>query len=369
MKPGDKLKALREVESELPESMKGRKLPPPDPDAPPLLAVRGLTKTFVSTKGAGFFKASQTGQVRAVRDVSFEIERGECFGLVGESGCGKSTISKMISRAVSPDSGKILFCTEAGKEIDVGQLSGQALTRFRPHIQMVFQDPFSSLSPRSTVKNILSEPLEIHGRGNQAWRETRVRELLQMVGLPLSSLNRYPHSFSGGQRQRIGIARALALEPDLLICDEPVSALDVSVQAQILNLIARLKSELGLTTIFISHNLAVVNYIADRIAVMYKGRIVEIAPRGVVFEAPVHPYTRTLIQAIPTVEFDRLIDFDHLFSPTEDGTSGWAPPFMETDSAEDAMHYVTVGPEHLVLVRQGSSRRGIWQHNAANPPT
>ena len=215
MKPGEKLKALREIDEALPPAMIRRD--PPGKEAPPLLSVRGLSKTFTSKKGAGLF-TDKTATIRAVNDVEFKIRRGECFGLVGESGCGKSTLSKLICRAITADRGSIVFDRGDGP-LEITTLKGRELERFRPRIQMVFQDPFSSLSPRSSIERILSEPLEIHGRGDKAWRREWARELVRMVGLPRTSLNRYPHSFSGGQRQRIGIARALALEPDLLICD------------------------------------------------------------------------------------------------------------------------------------------------------
>ena len=234
----------------------------------------------------------------AVDGVSLRIARGECLGLVGESGCGKTTLSKILMRAVPPNSGRITF-SDHGVPMDVLELEGAALTRFRRRVQFIFQDPFGSLNPRMTVGDIIAEPLVIHDVGNARTRAELVSELLALVGLHERDRNRYPHSFSGGQRQRIGIARALALRPELVICDEPVSALDVSIQAQILNLLLDLQKKLGLTYLFISHNLAVVDYVADRIAVMCAGRIVEIAPRGVLFRDPVHPYTQSLIAAIP----------------------------------------------------------------------
>ena len=261
--------------------------PPPWPAgadaAGPLLKVSGITKRFRVRNAGG-----PAGTIVAVDDVSFEIKRGECLGLVGESGCGKTTLSKVIMRALTPDSGKILF-NDHGKSVDVLDLKGEALTQFRRHIQFIFQDPFGSLNPRMTVYDILSEPLVIHGIGTSAERKEVVKELMSLVGLNAQFLKRYPHSFSGGQRQRIGIARALALKPDLLLCDEPVSALDVSIQAQVLNLLKDLQAKLGLTYLFVSHNLAVVDYIADRIMVMCAGRIVEVAPSGVLFTQPLAP--------------------------------------------------------------------------------
>ncbi|HET7412544.1 MAG TPA: ABC transporter ATP-binding protein, partial [Pararhizobium sp.] len=349
MAPGEKLKSLREVKVELPASLRATMPARAKPPGRPLLTVNGLAKSFPVRGGA--FGLGERKMLRAVDGVSFEVRRGECFGLVGESGCGKSTISKLVSRAVTADAGTAVF--DDGKVgFDILQLRGRALDRFRPHIQMVFQDPFSSLSPRSTILNTLTEPLEIHHRGTPAGRRRRAAELLQLVGLPANSLNRYPHSFSGGQRQRIGIARALALGPDLMICDEPVSALDVSVQAQILNLLARLQEELGLTMIFISHNLAVVNYIANRIAVMRRGRIVEIAPRGVLFDNPVHPYTRRLLRSIPTVDLDRKLDLDRALEDDRPEEADWDPVFIEREG--ERLGFVEVGRDHFVLAREGA---------------
>ncbi len=351
MKPGEKLHALREIDEELPETMVRRD--PPGKDAPPLLSVRNLTKTYRSKKGGGLL-GGNVAEIRAVDDVSFELVPGECFGLVGESGCGKSTLSKLICRAITADAGSIAFDNGAGS-IDVGSLRGRALEEFRTRIQMVFQDPFSSLSPRSTILNTLREPMEIHNIGDKVWRKQWARELLRMVGLPKTSMNRYPHSFSGGQRQRIGIARALAVEPDLLVCDEPVSALDVSVQAQILNLLTRLRKELGLTSIFISHNLAVVNYVADRVAVMYRGRIVEIAPPSMLFDDPLHPYTKRLISAIPTIELDRKLELDTLRTMEENEEDSWEAEFrIEPGDAGAALEAVSDG--HFVLRKKGTNK-------------
>ena len=356
MAPGEKLRSLREVKIELPSSMRGKADRQSAGTGGPLLTVQGLTKTFVTRKQGRFLARGERQILRAVNDVSFTVRRGECFGLVGESGCGKSTISKLVSRAITADGGSVAF-SDGGTTVDVLSLRGNDLAEFRPRIQMVFQDPFSSLSPRLTVLNTLMEPLEIHGRGTRSQRKQRAAELLKLVGLPANSLNRYPHSFSGGQRQRIGIARALALEPDLMICDEPVSALDVSVQAQILNLLARLQKELGLTTIFISHNLAVVNYIANRIAVMRSGRIVEIAPRGVLFDSPVHPYTRRLLQAIPTIDLDRKLDLEAMLRDAGPDEASWDPEFLPDEAAP--LGFVEVGEDHFVLARAGSRRERL----------
>jgi peptide/nickel transport system ATP-binding protein len=348
MKPGEKLVALRELTQELPQSFKERAKERQHAPGDTLLTLRNLSKSFETKKGSRLV-SSAADRVIAVDNVSISVRHGECFGLVGESGCGKTSLSKMIMRAITPSSGEICY-NNGTNEVDLAKLGGKELFKMRRKIQMVFQDPFSSLSPRSTVLNILSEPLEIHGDGNRRWRKERARELMDMVGLSPKFLNRYPHSFSGGQRQRIGIARALALDPDLLICDEPVSALDVSVQAQILNLLTRLQHELNLTTIFISHNLAVVNYVADRVAVMRQGRIVEIAPGEVLFREPIHPYTQNLLQSIPTTDLNHplaLGQTDILSSSTDEK---WDTKFVP-EAPGAAMEMIEVGKDHYVLVR------------------
>ena len=250
----------------------------------PLLQVANLTKHFVS----------QRGTVHAVDDVSFTISRGETVGLVGESGCGKSTLGRMIVRLVAPTNGSIHLDGE-----EVAHLKGEALKGFRRKVQLIFQDPFASLNPRSTVGRILEEPLIVHGLGDPQDRRQKVDSLLKRVGLRPEAASRYPHEFSGGQRQRIGIARALALSPELVVCDEPVSALDVSIQAQILNLLSALKRETNLAYLFISHDLSVIRFIADRIIVMYLGKIAEVADHGSVWARPLHPYTQALIAAVP----------------------------------------------------------------------
>jgi len=261
----------------------------------PLLWVRNLKKHFPITRGV-FGRV--VGQVRAVDDVSFTLREGECLGLVGESGSGKTTVGRAILRAFAPTAGEVLFRVD-GKAVDVAKATGEQLKALRRHMQMIFQDPYSSLNPRMTVLDVVGEPLLVNGMRNRRERERRVRKLLAQVGLKPEHLRRYPHAFSGGQRQRIGIARALALEPKLIVADEPVSALDVSVQAQVLNLLAELQGRLGLTYLFIAHDLSVVRHIADRVAVMYCGRLVEVTDVDRLFAAPKHPYTEALLSAVP----------------------------------------------------------------------
>ena len=256
----------------------------------PLLAGRDLIKHFPVRDWLG----RRTAAVRAVDGVSVEVRRGETLGLVGESGCGKSSLGRVLLRLIEADSGDIRF-----EDRDVRALGGTALRHLRAEMQMVFQDPYASLNPRMTIGDALEEPLMLHGIGDGKARRTRVAELLRTVGLRAQHARRYPHEFSGGQRQRIGIARALAANPKLLVCDEPVSALDVSIQAQIINLLQELKGQFGLSLVFIAHDLAVVRHVADRIAVMYLGKIVETAPGATLFEAPRHPYTRALLAAVP----------------------------------------------------------------------
>jgi peptide/nickel transport system ATP-binding protein/oligopeptide transport system ATP-binding protein len=260
------------------------------PRVTPLVDVRGLSKVFVRRQG--LFAPSTT--VTAVDGVSFEIARGETFGLVGESGSGKTTTGRCILRLIEPTSGEVRFKGE-----DVLQFSRARLRQARRDMQIVFQDPYSSLNPRMRVGAIVEEPLIIHRIGGRVARRARVEELFHLVGLDPTQLSRYPHQFSGGQRQRIGLARALALNPSLVIADEPVSALDVSVQAQVINLLMDLQERLKLTYLFIAHDLRLVQHICRRVAVMYLGRIVEMGPTERLFEAPAHPYTRALLSAIP----------------------------------------------------------------------
>ncbi len=258
-----------------------------------LLDVRDLIKHFPITRGIVIQR--RIGAVRAVDGVSFSVKRGETLGIVGETGCGKSTTARLLVRLLDPTSGSVVFDGQ-----DIARQKGQGLKALHRDVQMIFQDPYSSLNPRRTVGSIIAEPFAIHGLlTGQGERKKRVQELMDRVGLNPEHYNRYPHEFSGGQRQRIGVARAVALEPKLLIADEPVSALDVSIQAQVLNLLRGLQREMGLTLIFISHDLSVVRHMCDRIAVMYLGKVVELGPNEAVYGYPRHPYTGALLEAVP----------------------------------------------------------------------
>ena len=257
-----------------------------------LVEVRNLRMWFPITQGIVFQR--KIGDIKAVDGLDFYIRRGETLGLVGESGCGKSTTGRSILQLYRPTAGQVLF-----EDQDLTRLRGEALRRMRRRMQMIFQDPYASLNPRMTVGNIIGEPLEVHNilRGKE--RRERVQELLEVVGLNPYFVNRYPHEFSGGQRQRIGVARALAVQPDFIVCDEPISALDVSIQAQIINLLEELQSKFGLTYLFIAHDLSVVRHISDRVAVMYLGKIVELTTRDELYNNPLHPYTKALLSAVP----------------------------------------------------------------------
>ena len=325
--------------------------------AGPLLDVRHLCKTF-TIRGTGLFGRNESTRVKAVDDVSFSIRRGECLGLVGESGCGKTTVSKILMRALSPDSGSVEFHDEQGP-VDLLGLDEEAMMAMRRKMQLIFQDPFSSLSPRMTVFDIVREPLVIHQRGDTASQRELVQELMRLVGLDPRFLSRYPHSFSGGQRQRISIARALALQPQLLICDEPVSALDVSIQAQVLNLLKDLKSELGLTYLFISHNLAVIDYIADRVAVMHRGRLVEMASRDQLFSNPAHPYTRSLLQAVPHPDLAKPLDFETITTSGGSAPNQW-PTVFQLDAGSDSQ-WLDLGQGHRVRARANANPGEIMQ--------
>ena len=275
--------ATRDV-SELPEDV--------------IMRVNHLVKDFPITKGV-FFK-KQVGAVKAVTDISFEVKKGETLGLVGESGCGKSTTARCVMRLLDPTSGDVWFRSDsAGGVVNVSTAGKDQLRKVREDIQIVFQDPYASLNPRMTVASIIAEPLTVHGEGSKQDRLDEVKRLLKVVGLQPEHANRYPHEFSGGQRQRIGVARALALNPSFIVLDEPVSALDVSIQAQVLNLLDDLQEEFGLTYLFIAHDLSVVRHISDRVAVMYLGRMVELADRDALYERPMHPYTHALLSAVP----------------------------------------------------------------------
>ena len=264
----------------------------------PLLQVENLVKHFHVGQGVLLSYLSKT--VQAVEDISFHVDEGETLGIVGESGCGKSTTGRCINRLLEATSGKIHF-----GDIDVRKIHGKKLKAYRRDVQFIFQDPYASLNPRMTFGEIMTEPLVIHGIGTRRERETRCKEMLQTVGLNPEHIHRYPHEFSGGQRQRVGIARALMLRPKMIVCDEPVSALDVSIQAQIINLLEDLQRDFGLTYLFIAHDLAVIRHICDRVAVMYLGKIVEIGGWKEVYNAPNHPYTQSLLSAAPVPDPDK----------------------------------------------------------------
>lgn len=257
-----------------------------------LVRIENLKMYFPITQGIIFQR--HVGDIKAVDGLNFTINRGETLGLVGESGCGKSTTGRAILQLYRPTDGRVYF-----EDTELTNLKGEPMRKMRRHIQMIFQDPYASLNPRMTVGSIIGEPLEVHNILSGKARRERVRELLEIVGLNPYFINRYPHEFSGGQRQRIGVARALAVQPDFIVCDEPISALDVSIQAQVINLLEKLQNEFGLTYLFIAHDLAVVRHISDRIAVMYLGKIVELTNRAALYQSPLHPYTEALLSAVP----------------------------------------------------------------------
>jgi oligopeptide transport system ATP-binding protein len=313
-----------------------------------LIEVKNLKKYFPS--GAGLFGAGDV-VVKAVDDVSFNIRSGETFGLVGESGCGKSTIGRCILRLIEPTSGKVSFLGQ-----DLLSLSSDALRRLRRDMQIIFQDPYSSLNPRMTVGQIVGEPLVIHNGGDsRGSRRDRVAELLKLVGLDPDHARRYPHEFSGGQRQRIGIARALALKPRFIVCDEPVSALDVSVQAQVVNLLQDLQEQLGLTYLFISHGLSVVQHISTRVGIMYLGKLVEIAPSDEIFHNPLHPYTKALLSAIPIPDpahrRERVPlrgEIPTALDPPSGCNFRTRCPIAEPQCAVESPELVEIAPDHFV---------------------
>ncbi len=337
MEPGERLVPIRPIQPHPGGFLKAPRTTPITSTGP-ILVVDGVSKSYGRKHGGGDLP-------KAMDTVSFTVQRGECLGLVGESGSGKTTTALAILRALPIDEGRILFDDGAGP-VDVASLKGADLLAYRRKVQLIFQDPFSSLNPRMPVSEILAEPLVIHKIGTEAERAERVRELMRLVGLDPRMLRRYPHSFSGGQRQRIGIARALALRPDLILCDEPVSALDVSVQAQILNLLKDLQTELKLTYLFVSHNLAVVDYLADRVAVMCRGRLVELAPTRTLIAAPVHPYTQALLKAVPEASLEGRLDFASLAASRASDPAAWPEPFRLPPGTRPTL--VEMKPGHFV---------------------
>jgi oligopeptide/dipeptide ABC transporter ATP-binding protein len=312
-----------------------------------ILQVKGLKKYFPIRKG--FFQRV-AGWVKAVDDVDFDIEGGKTLGLVGESGCGKSTVARMILKLLEPDAGEIIFRGQ-----DISRISQKEMMPFRTEIQIVFQDPYGSLNPRMTVGQSIEEGLRTHGVPRGEERRHRLEKLLTMVGMSPEGADRYPHEFSGGQRQRIGIARALSVEPSLIICDEPISALDVSIQAQIINLLKDLQDQLGLSYLFISHDLNVVGYLCNTVSVMYRGNIMEIAPTEELYENPYHPYTRTLLSAIPELEPGRVQEA--ITMPEDLPTNAVPPPGCSfqgrcpheaSQCRDEKMSFQKVGTDHFV---------------------
>ncbi len=340
MGPDERLTPIREIKPKIGSMLKQKSA---DEHAnPDIITVKNVSKTF-TLRSSSWSLRSRTRTVNAVDDVSFNLRRGESLGLVGESGSGKTTLAKMVARAFSPDQGDIHFYSR-DQEYDVNSLENEALLDYRRRAQYIFQDPVGSLNPRMTIFDIIREPLVIHKLGDRDQQIEMVKELMELVGLDTRFLRRYPHSFSGGQRQRIGIARALALQPELLICDEPVSALDVSIQAQVLNLLRDLRTELNLSYLFISHNLAVIDYIADRVAVMLEGRLVEITDQHTLFTHPLHPYTQSLLGAVPFADLDHPLDYSIL--QTNQDKVRWDPVFSERPGV--SMKLVEVESDHWV---------------------
>ena len=320
-------------------------------ERPILLEVQNLKKHFPIQRG--LFRRV-VGHVRAVDGVDFYIREGETLGLVGESGCGKTTTGRLILRAFEPTEGRILFSKD-GVTVDITKLVKKELKPFRRDMQIIFQDPFSSLNPRMTVMEIVSEPLVIHGIAKGAELKSQVRELLEAVGLRVQHMNRYPYAFSGGQRQRIGIARALALRPKLIVADEPVSALDVSIQAQVLNLLKDLQREFSLTYLFIAHDLSVVEHISDRVAVMYLGNLGEVAPSEALYATPRHPYTEALLSAVPKPDPDlvteRIILPGDVPNPATPPSGCKFHPrcrYAEQICSKEAPAFREIAPDHMV---------------------
>ncbi len=321
------------------------------PASTPLLEVQNLKVHFPIRSG---WFGRVRGFVRAVDDVSFTIQRGETLGLVGESGSGKTTTGRSILRAIEPTEGRVRFHTN-GQVVDITALNKRDLRLFRPHMQMIFQDPYASLNPRMTVRDIIAEPLVASGLASGSEVDERVRETARRCRLNLEHLRRFPHAFSGGQRQRIGIARALVSNPEFIVCDESVSALDVSIQAEILNLLMDLQEELGLTYLFIAHDLSVVAHISDRVAVMYVGQLVELAPTRQLFYQPRHPYTEALLSAIPEVDPDqemRPVPLEGEIPNPADPPPGCRfhtrCPYAQDRCRAEAPLWRSVGPEHFV---------------------
>lgn len=341
MPPEQRLVPVREIRAEVGAFLDSRRRQTEQLAAAttPILEIKNLCKTFGARSSAWSVKAVAPS-VKAVDNVSLAIARGECLGLVGESGSGKSTLGKLIVRAITADSGSITF-NDGRNSYPVQQLQQQPLFDYRCKVQYMFQDPVGSLNPSMTVFDIIREPMVIHNLGDADYQSELCKELMRLVGLDPRFLRRYPHSFSGGQRQRIGIARALALQPQLLICDEPVSALDVSIQAQVLNLMRDLQSALNLSYLFVSHNLAVVDYIADRVAVMFQGRLVEIAAAKALFERAVHPYTRNLLTAVPVADLKKLLEFDQISEA--EGSADWPAPFTEDGNTDHGLQQLRAG--------------------------
>jgi peptide/nickel transport system ATP-binding protein len=334
-----------------------------------LLDVKGLKKYFPIRRG---LLQKTVGLVKAVDDVTFFLNQGETLSLVGESGCGKTTTARCILRAITPTAGQVLLL-DNGEVLDVATVPKSRLRSLRRQMQMIFQDPFSSLNPRMTLLDIVGEPLFVHGVGNLQERTDRVVEILRLVGLRPEYMRRYPHAFSGGQRQRIGIARALALHPRLIVADEPVSALDVSVQAQILNLLLELQERLRLTYLFVAHDLSVVKHISERVAVMYVGRIVETAPTEELFASPKHPYTEALLSAVPIP--DPRLRADRIILQGEVADPANAPPgchfhprckYAQAICREKSPVQEEIAPNHFVSCHRATelSLRGVARSTA-----